>query len=250
MIDYLPYIFFGVALFYSSVGFGGGSSYLAILSLVLTDFFEIRSLVLILNVTVVSIGTLMYIKNKVFDIKKFWPFIVFSMPAAFLGAQLEFSQENFFIILGTALLLAALFMIFQSINHKFERKELKLSGRAGLGVGIGFLSGLAGIGGGIFLSPILNVYGWATPRVIASLASVFIWTNSVAGLIGLWRADTLKIDIGFVAPIFIAVALGGVIGSYLSNSKINLNWIRIFTALLVSYVGARIILLNGFGIKI
>ncbi len=250
MIDFLPLIFFGVALFYSSVGFGGGSSYLAILSLFLVDFHEIRTLALVLNVTVVTIGTAMYIKNKVFDIRKFWPFILFSMPVAFLGAQLRLSQKVFFLILGSALILSAVSMVLQSIKRKMEERELNWVQRGGFGMAIGFLSGVAGIGGGIFLSPVLNLYGWATPRVIASLASLFIWANSIAGLIGLYNADTLNLKLGFAVPIFGAVVIGGFLGSYLSNSKINLNWIRILTALLVGYVGLRIVLLYGFGIKI
>lgn len=250
MSDYLPIIFFLIALLYSSIGFGGGSSYLAILSLFLVDFYEIRSLALVLNVTVVSIGTAMYIRNNVFDFKKFWPFIVFSIPVAFLGAQLRLSQKTFFLTLGGALLLSAISMISQVITKRHKQRELAWPQRGLFGASIGFLSGVAGIGGGIFLSPVLNLYGWATPRIIASLASLFIWVNSFSGLFGLYRADTLKIELSFAGPIFIAVITGGFIGSYLSNSKMNLNWIRMVTGILVAYVGLRIVLLNGFDIII
>jgi hypothetical protein len=250
MIEFLPLVFFTVALFYSSVGFGGGSSYLAILSLVLVDFYEIRSLALVLNITVVSIGTAMYIRNNVFDLKKFWPFIVFSVPVAFLGAQLKLSQISFFIILGSALLLSSFFLILQTIKPGKKEKELSWKQRGSIGAAIGFLSGVAGIGGGIFLSPVLNLYGWATPRVIASLASIFIWANSISGVLGLYNAETLEIEIAFAGPIFVAVLLGGFLGAYLSNTKINLNWIRILTALLVGYIGLRIVLLYSLDIKI
>ena len=105
-IEYLPIVFFLIALFYSSVGFGGGSSYLAILSLFLTDFYEIRSTALVLNICVVTIGTLVFIKNKVFNIKLFWPFLAASIPLSYLGAQIRLSQTSFFLILGSALILA------------------------------------------------------------------------------------------------------------------------------------------------
>lgn len=96
LLEYLPYIFFLIALFYSSVGFGGGSSYLAILSLVLPDFYEIRSTALILNICVVSIGTFLFIKNQVLKPKLLWPFFVLSMPMAYLGATVKLSQSTFF----------------------------------------------------------------------------------------------------------------------------------------------------------
>ena len=96
---WLPILFFFVALFYSSVGFGGGSSYLAILSIVLSEFFEIRSLALVLNLTVVSIGTFNFYRNKVIELKEIWPFIVFSFPIAFLGALLKLKESTFFVLL-------------------------------------------------------------------------------------------------------------------------------------------------------
>ena len=96
----IPLIFFLIAFFYASVGFGGGSSYLALLSLFLTDFHEIRTLALLLNLIVVSIGTFMFIRNHVFKWKLFWPFILSSMPLSFLGAQLRLSEKMFFAIHG------------------------------------------------------------------------------------------------------------------------------------------------------
>lgn len=250
MMEYLPVLFFFIALFYASVGFGGGSSYIAILSLVLTDFYEIRSLSLVLNITVVSISTAMYIRKHVFDFQKFWPFIVFSIPLAYLGAQMKLSQMAFFLILGSSLVLSGVVMIIQNFIKNHEGKELPVVNRGFIGGAIGLLSGVAGIGGGIFLSPVLNLYGWATPRVIASLASVFIWANSISGLIGLFNAETLQLRSEVALPVFVAVAIGGSIGAYLSNSKLDTGWIRMLTALLVIYVGLKIVLSYTLGIKI
>jgi len=247
---YLPLIFLCIAFFYSAIGFGGGSSYLALLSLLLTDFNEIRSTALILNVVVVGIGTLLFIRHRVFDWKEFWPFIVFSIPAAFLGAQVSFSQKIFFLILGALLILAALFMLLQSLQEQKEEGELPKFKRAGLGSSIGFLSGLVGIGGGIFLSPSLNLLRWKNARTIASLASVFILFNSLAGISGLWISGNLNLLFDRLLPLIFAVGIGGFLGSYLTNKKIKLKWIRRLTAVLVAYVGLRLILLHAFGLHI
>lgn len=249
-LEYLPFIFFFIALFYSSVGFGGGSSYLAILSLVLTDFYEIRSTALVLNIFVVTIGTIVFIKNNVLKPKLLWPFFVFSIPMAYLGAMVKLSQTVFFLILGSALILAGIFMMLKFVKSQIESQEFSNPKKFFLGGSIGLLSGISGIGGGIFLSPVLNLLKWQNPRIIASLASVFILVNSIAGLIGLNVAGTFRLDYELVFKLIIAVVLGGTLGSYLSNKKFNLKFLGILTAILVFYVGLRLILQNGFGISI
>lgn len=249
-IEYLPFIFFFIALFYSSVGFGGGSSYLAILSLVIADFYEIRSTALILNICVVSIGTMVYIKNGVLKPKLLWPFFVLSIPMAYLGALVKLSQNAFFLLLGSALFLAGIFMLLKFVQSKLESVEFSTSKKMLLGGSIGLLSGISGIGGGIFLSPVLNLLKWKDPRIIASLASVFILVNSIAGIVGLNVAGTFKLDYDLIFKLIIAVVLGGSLGSYLSSKKFNLKILGILTALLVLYVGLRLILDHGFGVLI
>ncbi len=247
---WLPILFLFIAFFYSSVGFGGGSSYLAILSIFLTGFYEIRSIALVLNLVVVSIGTFNFIRNKQIDLKAFWPFIVLSMPVAFLGAQIKLSESIFFLILGGALLTSGGFMLLQALRKKVSEKQLNLISRLGLGSGIGLLSGITGIGGGIFLSPTLNLIGWKTPKTVAALASIFILVNSAAGLTGLLVSQSFIVNKQLIIPLIAAVVIGGSIGSYLTNSKFNINTIRILTAILVTYVGLRLALLHGFGIQI
>ena len=249
-IEYLPFIFFIIALFYSSVGFGGGSSYLAIMSLFLTNFYEIRSTALILNICVVTIGTLIFIRNKVFNLNLFWPFLVSSIPLAYLGAQLQLSQKVFFLILGSSLILSGIAMMLRYIQAKLVSHEFSLIKKLGLGGSVGLLAGVSGIGGGIFLSPTLNLLNWANPRTVASLASVFILVNSISGLVGLSVADTLQVDLDLIWKLILAVMLGGSIGSYLSNKKFNLRFLGGLTAVLVIYVGLRLVLMHGFGINI
>ena len=249
-IEYLPYVFFLIALFYSSVGFGGGSSYLAIMSLFLTDFYEIRSTALILNICVVAIGTTFFIRNRVFNLKLFWPFLASSIPLAYLGAQLRLSQTVFFLILGTSLILSGAFMLLRYIKSRLRTYEFSTVKKISLGGSVGFLAGISGIGGGIFLSPVLNLLNWANPRTVAALASVFILVNSISGLVGLTAADTFHVNENLIWKLAIAVVIGGSIGSYLSNKKFNLRILGGLTAILVIYVGTRLVLLHGFGIKI
>ncbi|MDR9458117.1 MAG: sulfite exporter TauE/SafE family protein [Salegentibacter sp.] len=249
-IEYLPFIFFFIALFYSSVGFGGGSSYLAILSLFLTEFYEIRSTALILNICVVSIGILGFLRNRVISLRLFWPFLVTSIPMAYLGTQLMLSQKLFFLVLGSSLVLAGFFLLLKYFKEQLESKKFSKNKKLFLGGTIGLLSGVSGIGGGIFLSPILNLMQWRNPRIVASLASVFIMVNSVAGVIGLHVSGTFQINFDFLLKLLIAVFLGGSLGSYLTNKKFNLKFLGVLTALLVFYVGLKLILAYGFDINI
>lgn len=249
-IEYLPFIFFLIALFYSSVGFGGGSSYLAVLSLFLTDFYEIRTTALLLNICVVTIGTLMFIRHRIFNFKQFWPFLVLSIPMTYFGAQLRLTQQTFFLILGSALILAGVFMVLKFVAYKLQSRAFSLPKKLTLGGGVGLLAGISGIGGGIYLSPILNLLDWKDPRTIASLSSVFILVNSISGLIGLTIVGTFQINLDLMFQLVLAVVLGGTIGSYLSNEKFNLRILGVLTAILVVYVGLRLVLLHGFGIRI
>jgi hypothetical protein len=169
---------------------------------------------------------------------------------AYLGALVKLSQNAFFLVLGVALLLAGIFMLLKFVQSKLESVEFSNPKKLLLGGSIGLLSGISGIGGGIFLSPVLNLLKWKDPRIIASLASVFILVNSLAGLVGLNVAGTFRLDYDLVFKLIVAVVLGGSLGSYLSNKKFNLKFLGILTAILVFYVGLRLILDSGFGIRI
>ncbi|WP_339628943.1 sulfite exporter TauE/SafE family protein [uncultured Maribacter sp.] len=244
--------FLVIATLYSSVGFGGGSSYLALLALVLTSFFAIRSTALICNLIVVSGSTYLYWKNGHLDFKKFLPFIVASIPFAFLGARFRLSEQVFFVILGGALIISALALIFQTLKlKKSEEVNPNYSPYVTylLGAGIGLLSGLVGIGGGIFLAPILNHMKWDKSIKIAALASFFILVNSISGIGGLLTKGMFELPWIEASGLIVAVFIGGQIGIRLSLSKLTGNGIKVVTAILVLIVGIRVLLINGLQLQ-
>jgi len=240
--------FLVIATLYSSVGFGGGSSYLALLALVFMSFFSIRSTALICNLVVVSGSSYLYWKRGYLDFKKFFPFIITSIPLAFIGARFRLSESTFFIILGAALIISALVLIYQTlrgqqseeVNPNYPPYVTYL-----LGAGIGLLSGLVGIGGGIFLAPILNHMKWDKSIKIAALASFFILVNSISGIGGLLTKGTFELPWIEGLSLVIAVFVGGQIGIRLSLSKLTGNGIKVVTAILVLVVGIRVLLVNG-----
>ncbi|MCJ7466758.1 MAG: sulfite exporter TauE/SafE family protein [Maribacter sp.] len=242
--------FFIIATLYSSVGFGGGSSYLAILTLVFTSFFAIRSTALVCNLVVVSGSSYLYFKNGHLDFKKFLPFIITSIPMAFLGASFRLKEHIFFIILGAALIISSLALIYQTykvtssqeVNRNYPPYMNYI-----LGGGIGLLSGLVGIGGGIFLAPILNHMKWDKSIKIAALASFFILVNSVSGIGGLLINGTFEIPWLEASGLIVAVLLGGQLGIRISLNKLTGNSIKLITGILVLIVGMRVLLINGLG---
>ncbi|MDH3698970.1 MAG: sulfite exporter TauE/SafE family protein [Flavobacteriaceae bacterium] len=245
--------FFCIAAFYSSVGFGGGSSYLAILALVFASFYEIRSTALLCNLVVVSSSCMMYLKKGHLHIRKFLPFVLMSIPLAFLGALFKLDESVFFVLLGLTLIISSIALVIQTYTHRqvrvqFEKFPPWISYI--IGSVIGFLSGLVGIGGGIFLSPLLNHMRWDIPIKIAALASFFILANSISGITGLVVSGTFDVPWDKAGLLFFAVLLGGQLGVRFSLKKFNANSIRLITAVLVFIVGIRILVSNGFNISV
>jgi uncharacterized membrane protein YfcA len=242
--------FFVVATLYSSVGFGGGSSYLALLTLFLVSFFAIRSIALVCNLVVVSGSTYLYFKHGHARLKDFLPFVITSIPMAFLGASFRLKEEVFFILLGSSLIISSVFLIWQTSGIKLSdpNKAYPKYLSYVIGAAIGFLSGLVGIGGGIFLAPILNHINWDKSVKIAALASFFILVNSISGLSGLFLAGTLELPWIETLILGITVLLGGQLGIRLSLKKLSAKGIKRITAILVFVVGVRVLMVNGLNI--
>jgi uncharacterized membrane protein YfcA len=231
--------FFLIALIYSSVGFGGGSSYLALMAVTGVSQEIMRPSALLCNIVVVIGGTIVFGKAGHLDLRKSWPFIVASVPFAYLGGMLKLSDHSFFLLLGSTLVLASLAPWIKPVEtNRMHSNSMPLN--VAVSSGVGFLSGVVSIGGGIFLSPILHLGKWDTAQKISAVASIFILANSIGGLAGQFSGGA-RIDWSFVVPLLVAVLAGGQIGSRLGANKFNPLYIRRITAMLILVAGVNIL---------
>lgn len=233
-----------IAFVYASVGFGGGSSYLAVLALYALPFKELRLIALICNIIVVSGGVYIYVKNGQVNWGKIIPFVLLSIPMAYFGAIVRISQDTFFVILGCSLIVAAILLWIKTspatIAQLKEPKKNAFLKNGALGGSIGFLSGMVGIGGGIFLSPVLNLMKWDMPKKIAATASFFILVNSISGIAGQLTRLPESINYTRIMLLCLAVFIGGQAGSRMAI-KFNPLIIRRMTAVLVFFAGANVL---------
>lgn len=240
----LFFFFMLIALFYSSAGFGGGSSYLALLALYALPFTQIRSISLICNIIVVTGGVYIFFKSGHYKWRKVLPLVLASVPLAFLGGLIPLRQDFFFIMLGTALILAGISMWFRpsKIKEQYASTRQKTPWyNAAYGGGVGLISGMLGIGGGIFLAPILHLTRWDNAKAIAATSSFFILVNSIAGLAGQVLNDKFEASWELTIMLAVAVFIGGQIGSRLSAVQFSQNSVKNVTALLIFFVGMRIL---------
>ena len=240
-------LFLLVAAAYSSVGFGGGSTYNALLILSGMDYRLVPSIALSCNILVVSGGVFHYSRAGYLSVRKLLPFIVLSIPMAWLGGRLPVSEQLFIGLLGFSLLVAAAQMLMKT-SKAFESGSYTSFSywlvAAPVGGVIGLLAGITGIGGGIFLAPVIYFLHLAPARTVAGITSGFILVNSIAGLAGqLMKAGDYSPLEGWMQawPLFIAVLIGGQIGSHLGAYHLPENWIKRLTALLMLYVACRLI---------
>ncbi|MTI38795.1 sulfite exporter TauE/SafE family protein [Fulvivirga lutimaris] len=244
----LALFFFLIAIFYSSVGFGGGSSYLALLVLAGVDLFVLRSTALMCNIIVVSGGTYIFYQEGYLNIRRTLPLVLASVPFAFIGGYLPLSSKFIFITLGFTLLLASV-MLWVKPTHNEQHSVVERTGAVAAVVGgvIGLVSGMVGIGGGIFLSPVLNLMNWNKAKKIAAIASLFILVNSIAGLVGQWMQHPPYLDLNWSWPLLIAVLLGGQIGSRLAVLKFSNTTVQRTTAVLILIASLKILNDHLFG---
>jgi hypothetical protein len=235
-------LFFVIALIYSSVGFGGGSSYLAILAAFAIPFPELRFYSLVCNIMVVAGSVLYFHRRRLLKWRQTLPIIFLSVPAAFFGGAYRLSSITFFLILATVLLISGLILAYQAVvgYRKSENYRRGKITSALMGLFIGFVSGLSGIGGGIFLSPVLNLSRWDNAKVIAASASLFILVNSASGLAGQLISYSFDLEWNYFIGLPLAVWGGGFIGRRLGILKFNAQQVKLVTALLILFISIRI----------
>ena len=239
---WLPFAFVAIALVYSAAGFGGGSAYLAVMAVSGLSYVAIPQIALLCNVIVSGGGTWHFHRGGHLDWKRMLPFIALSIPMAYVGGRLQIGKEQFYIVVGLSLLLAGIRMLFPNIGDRTRRSIT--GGRAWLiglpvGAGLGLLSGVVGIGGGIFLAPILLLTGWTNVKQTAAAASVFILVNSLAGLAG-QLVKGVYLDV-MVIPLALAALVGGQIGSRAGSNYLPAIGVRRLLAAIIVVVGVRLL---------
>ena len=229
---------FVVAVLYSSVGHGGASGYLAVMAFFAVMPAVTRPTALVLNVFVASIGALQFYRAGFFSWRLFLPFAAASIPAAFLGGTIVLPTTVYKAVLGMVLLLAAVRLAFKFVNEEGIRVPPVWLALVIGGV-IGLLSGLVGVGGGIFLTPVLILMNWSEAKQAAGVSALFILVNSIAGLAGNYaQVSALAAEVGF----WIAAAIaGGVIGSTLGARRFDSIVLRRILAVVLVAAGLKLI---------
>ena len=230
---------FLIAMLYSSVGHAGASGYIAVMSLLSLAPEVIKPTALSLNILVGSIATWQFYRAGHFSWSLFWPFAAFAVPCAFIGGQLNLPTHVFKMVLGLLLLYSA-WRFFVHAKQSVQIKTVPRTQALLAGAGIGFLSGLTGTGGGIFLTPLLLLMGWADAKRAAAVSALFVLLNSVSGLAGNFTAT--KALPTFLVPLLIAAALGGLVGSYFGSRRIQPHAIKKLLAMVLLIAGFKLIL--------
>lgn len=242
----LACLFAITATLYAAVGFGGGSTYNALLALNETDFRILPAIALACNIIVVSGGVWRFSQTGHIQVRRLAPFLIASIPAAWLGGMLPISETVFVGLLGGALLLSGLRLVLQRQPRDTDGWTRGVPTLLAIvsGGAIGLLSGLVGIGGGIFLAPVLYLMKWGRPQQIAAACSLFILANSLSGLTGqvIKLQDMALLELALPYwPLLVAVFAGGQVGSWAASRHMKPVWISQLTAILILYVAARLL---------
>lgn len=227
-----------IAFLYSSVGHAGASGYIATMTLFGLTTTVIRPTALVLNILVATIGSFQFWRAGHFSWKLFWPFALLSIPAAYFGGYLQPSASILRILIGVVLLFSAARLIFRRTDTAGTTTPSKPIA-IGIGAGLGFLSGLTGTGGGIFLTPLLLFVRWAHIRQAAAVSALFILVNSIGGLVGYFSAVHSVPTLGVYLAI--PAIIGGIVGSYLGSRRLPVRGIAIFLAVVLTIAGAKLI---------
>ena len=238
----LTTFFFITAILYASIGFGGGSTYLALMLIWDIPFYIFPIIALICNIIVVTGNSINFLRTKNTNLSLLTPYLIGSVPFAFVGASISINKSLFEILLFFILIIAGIFLLLE--NKSFGKDKIKIRKIPKIfsiliGSIIGFISGLVGIGGGIFLSPILFLMRAGYPKHITSTASLFILINSILGVAGQLTKDIVFNEFLDYWPLFIAVLIGGQIGSFLNIKFLSNKVLALMTSFLVIFVAVR-----------
>ena len=239
----LSILFFVTAILYASVGFGGGSTYLALMLIWGIPYYIFPVIALICNIFVVSGNSFNYIKAGNLNLKLLIPYLIGSIPLAFFGGSLELDKNLFEIFLFIVLTLAGTLLLinFKSYDdNESTYRNIPIFISILIGAILGFVSGVVGVGGGVFLSPILFLIKAAKPKHIVTAASLFIFINSISGVIGQLTKDIVLSDISNYWYLFLVVIIGGHIGNYLNLKIFPTRFLALITSILVLLVAIRI----------
>ena len=239
----LSILFFVTALIYSSVGFGGGSTYLAILLIWGVPYTIFPVIALVCNIIVVSGNSINFLRSKNINFNLLFPYLIGSIPFAFIGGSITIEKSLFEILLFCVLFVAGIFLLIES--KSFSEEKIKINQipkliSISIGSIIGFISGIVGIGGGIFLSPLLFLMKAGYPKHITSSASLFILINSIFGIAGQLTKDQILDQVIIYWPLFLSVLVGGQIGSVLNIKFLPNKILALLTSFLVIFVAIRI----------
>lgn len=233
------FLFFVMSALYSSVGHGGASAYIAVLTIFGIYSRELINIPLVLNVFVASVSFYHFYKNGFFKKDLLLPFVLTSVPASFIGATLKISDNTFKIILAIALILSAIRLLFlNKVQVKIRIKQTFLIS-AIIGLVLGLVSGLIGIGGGIFLSPIILFLGWGDTKTTAATSSAFIVLNSMSSLIAITIKKSFNYEL--LIPFIIVVLFGGYFGALFGNREISVRKLQFILGVVIFISGIKII---------
>ena len=238
----LSILFFVTAILYSSVGFGGGSAYLALLLISGVPYFIFPILALSCNIIVVSGNCFNYIRAGNLNLRLLIPYLIGSMPLAFIGGSLPIEKKLFEILLFLVLTIAGILLLlnFRSYDDKEESyRKIPIIISILIGGILGFISGVVGIGGGVFLSPILFLIKAGRPKHIVTTASLFILINSLSGIVGQLTKNVVISEIPNYWFLLLAVLIGGQVGNFLNLKIFPTRILALVTSCLVLFVAIR-----------
>ena len=238
----LSILFFVTSILYSSVGFGGGSTYLALLLIWGIPYTIFPVIALSCNIIVVSGNCFNYTRAGNLNLRLLLPYLVGSIPMAFIGGSLPIEKHLFEILLFLVLAIAGILLLFnfKSYDDKEEKyRKIPLIISITIGSILGFISGIVGIGGGIFLSPILFLIRAGRPKHVVTTASLFILINSVSGIVGQLTKNSVLIEIQNYWPLLVAVLIGGQLGNFLNLKVFPTRILVLVTSGLVLFVAVR-----------